>query len=449
MPYYDFALTGGDVLLGDGELRRLNVGVCDGRIETLTAAAIEAGTTLDVSGLTVLPGVVDQHYHCWWGYGFESHASSTRAAIKGGVTTVIEMPLDRPLTLTVEAWEAKQASVADQYHVDHAVIGGYLEEAPEELDAMADAGVVAYKLFTGLVAPPGMYPGSDDAAVLYTMRRAREHSVTVIVHCEDASIVDAETARLRDEGRNDPRAWDEARSWLAEVDAVQRVALIAEATGARTVIAHVPTPRSVEAVTAARARGADVWVETCPHQICLSQDDMALDTRLKWNPPTRDRAQVERLWEQLAAGEVHAIGSDHAPLPKIDGADIWDQNPGAGNVLETMLPVVATEALSRGVGLARVAELLCATPARLFGLYPRKGVIAVGSDADFAVVSTGAARTIRAAELEWHDEDGRWTPYEGRTVTVDPVYTVLRGKLVYAKGEVLGEPGDGELVLRG
>jgi allantoinase len=444
---HDMAIVGGTVLFGD-DVVPANVGVVDGRIATITDRPIAAAEELDAAGLTVLPGLVDQHYHSWWGYGFESHIVSTRAALRGGITTIVEMPLDTPLTLTVGALEAKESAVGGDYHVDHAVIGGYLREAPEEMEALARAGVVAFKIFTGLVAPEGMYPGSDGADILDALRRAAALDIPVIFHCEDAELVDAETSRLREAGATGPKAWDDARSWFAEVAAVQRVALLAEVTGARVVIAHVPTPRSIDVAQTARSHGARIWIETCPHQICLSMDDFRGDTRLKWNPPTRSRSQVEELWKHLSAGRIHSIGSDHAPLPKIAGGDIWEQNPGAGNVLQTMFPVVATEASRRGISLAHVVRMLSETPARLFGLYPRKGTIHIGSDADFAIVALGGTSTIHAEDLEFFDPTQRWTPYEGREVSAEVVYTVLRGQVVYEHGNVTGSPGDGRRIAR-
>jgi dihydroorotase-like cyclic amidohydrolase len=228
---------------------------------------------------------------------------------------------------------------------------------------------------------------------------------------------------------------------------VQRVALLAEVTGCRTVIAHVTAPESVAYVRDARARGADVWIETCPHYLCITLEDMAADTRLKWNPPSRSSQSVARLWELLVEGHVHTIGSDHAPLAKIPGADIWAQLPGAGNGLEGMLPLVATEAARRGIPLRQVADLLSTTPAKLFGLFPRKGTIAVGADADLCIVETNGARTIDAQEFEYHEQE-KWSPFDGHEITVFPVYTVLRGRVVFAEGAVTGEPGYGEQVTK-
>jgi len=445
MAQLDFALTGGNVVLPDGRLEPLNVGVLDGRIASITDQALDADETLDVGGLTVAPGLIDEHFHVFWGYGWETYQGATRAAAKGGITTVVDMPLDNPATLTVQRLQEKLAHVRSESYVDYALFGGFPGDDPDEVAALADAGIVALKLFTGGVAPPGMYPGADTGQILDAMRRAHAAGLVVVVHCENAELVDFETARLQAEGRSGAEAWDEARPWYSEVEAVQRVALVAEVTGCRTVIAHVTSHQSVEAVRDARSRGADVWVETCPHYLCLTTEDMAKDGRLKWNPPSRNPASVERLWELLRDGHVHTIGTDHAPLPKQPGADVWTQLPGAGNGLEPMLPVVATEAARRGIPLQRVVDLLSTTPARLFGLYPRKGTIAVGADADFAVLETNGRRKLDAQDLEYHDQE-KWSPYDGWEVTVYPVYTVLRGRVIAADGKVLGEPGGGEFI---
>ena len=447
MSPHDLALLGGRVLLADWSIDQLNVGVRDGTIITLAREPIDAERVLDVSGLMVVPGLVDEHFHAFRGYGWETHEVATRAAAKGGITSVVDMPLDKPATLTTALLDAKLEGISDECYVDYAMFGGYLDEQPDEIGALARAGVVALKLFTGGVAPPGMFPGADTGAILDCMRRAAAEGLTVVVHCENAEIVDHETARLRASGRTDPGAWDEARPWFSELEAVQRVALMAEVTGCRVVIAHVTAPQSVEFVQAARARGVDVWIETCPHYLCITIDEMARDTRLKWNPPSRDRASVERLWELVAGGAVHTIGSDHAPLAKIPGADIWEQLPGAGNGLETMLPIVATEALRRGIPLPRVIEMMSATPARLFGLSPRKGAIALGADADFAVLETSRSRTLDAGELEYYEQE-KWSPYDGREVSVYPVHTILRGKVIVENGVVTGDAGYGRQLTR-
>jgi dihydroorotase-like cyclic amidohydrolase len=177
---------------------------------------------------------------------------------------------------------------------------------------------------------------------------------------------------------------------------------------------------------------------------------MGRDIRLKWNPPSRSRAAVDELWAMLARGEVHTIGSDHAPLSKVQGADIWTQAPGGGNTVETMFEVVASEALeTRNLSLIDLVNVFSTTPAKVFGLYPRKGTIAIGSDADFVVTETAGSRRIDASELEYLDSSAAWSPYDGREVSVYPIYTIVRGTVVAERGRVLGSADHGELITGG
>jgi dihydroorotase-like cyclic amidohydrolase len=444
--HFDLVLANGDVVLPGGQ-RRLNVGVRSQRIASLSSDPLQGAEILDVSGLAVLPGLIDEHFHVWWGYDFETHLTGSRAAVRGGVTTVIEMPLDSPVTLTAEALETKLATAGSEYITDYAMYGGYLRESPDEMAAMHGAGVAAFKLFTGAVAPPGMYPGVTPGETYDAMQRAQSLHCPVVVHAESESIVEIESSRLQRAGRMDPGAWDEARPWFSELEAVQSVGLMSALTGCSTVIAHVPSPQVITAISGLRREGTPIWAESCTHQLCLAKEDMERDTRLKWNPPTRSRAAVDSMWSLLRAGDVHCIGSDHAPLPKIPDADIWTQNPGIGNGVETMFPVLATEALyTRDVPLTRLVDLFCTNPARIFGLYPRKGAITVGADADFTVVELNGQRTLDSSSLEWHDPDGSWSPYDGRELRVYPVYTILRGSVVYGEGEVTAQPGSGHYI---
>ena len=434
-----------------GEVVPCNIGVKNGKISTLSTEKLEVGVGREINceNKTIIPGLVDQHFHSWWGYGVETHEIATRAAAKGGVTTIVEMPLDKPATLTSTLLHEKLKKIGNQYHVDYAAIGGYIGEDPEEMHRMVEAGVVAIKIFTGDVAPPGMFQGTYDGELLDLMKRVKQDDVALMVHCENSGIVEIETSHVKAAGKQGPVAWHEARPPVAELEAVQRIATIAKATGARVIIVHISTPEAVDVITAARRDGVDIWAETLPHQLCLSLETNQNDARLKWNPPVRPKDAVDGLWKRFAAGEIHSIASDHAPLTKIRGADIWSQNPGAGNVLETMLPVVATEAIHlRGIGLARIVEAMCATPARLLGIYPRKGAIMVGSDADLVVLEMNGHRVIDENSLEFYDQNSKWSPYHNKEVKVYPVQTILRGQVIYDNGEITGRLGFGEYVTK-
>ena len=205
----------------------------DGRIAAIAAGGIEAERTLDATGLVVLPGLIDEHFHVFRGYPWETYENATRAAIKGGVTSVVDMPLDKPPTLTAERLREKLDAIAGACHVDYACFGGYLAEDPDEMARMAEAGASAFKLFTGGVAPPGMYPGVDDGQLLDALRRAAALGRPTTVHSENPDMVDFETARLQAEGRNDLGAWDDARPWFSETAAAQTVALAARAAPVR------------------------------------------------------------------------------------------------------------------------------------------------------------------------------------------------------------------------
>ncbi len=446
MASYDLSIVNADVVLPDGQPARVDLGVRDGRIAAIAAGGIEAERTLDATGLVVLPGLVDEHFHVFRGYPWETYENATRAAIKGGVTSVVDMPLDDPPTLTAARLRDKLDAIAGACHVDYACFGGYLDEDPDEMARMADAGASAFKLFTGGVAPPGMYPGVDDGQLLDALRRAAALGRTTTVHAENPAMVDFETARMQADGREDLGAWDDARPWFSEMAAAQTVALAAQVAGARTVIAHCSSPETVDAVQEARRRGADVWAETCHHYLCTTREACEGDLRRKWNPPTRRAASVDALWEQVRDGRIHAIGSDHAPLPKAADATVWTMPPGSGNGAELMFGVFATQALhERDVPLGRIAELMSAAPALLFGLAPRKGAIRIGADADLAIVETDGRRVLDAGDLEYHEQE-HWSPFDGMELRVFPVYTVLRGRIAFAEGEVLGAPGDGEFL---
>lgn len=443
----DLAIVNGEVVLPEGRIARLNIGTTDGRIVVLSSSAIEAGETIDATGLTVLPGLIDEHFHVFRNYGWETYEGATRAAIKGGLTSVVDMPLDNPPPLTADALKEKIAGISGSCHLDYALFGGYLDSNPDAMAEMDQAGASAFKLFTGGVAPPGMYPGVDDGQLLDALRRVARLGSRVTVHAENAFMVDFETCRLQKAGRSDMAAWDEARPWFSETAAAQTVALASQVSGARAVIAHVSSPQTVEAINDARRRGADVWAETCHHFLCRPEGDVLDDPRCKWNPPTRDAESVDWMWEQLREGKIHTVGSDHAPLEKDPEASVWDQKPGAGNGAELVFPVFATEAIhKREVGIDRVVDLMSTTPAQLFGLDDRKGAIAIGKDADFTIVETNGSRRLDAQELEYHAQE-KWSPFDGMELRVFPIYTVLRGKVVYADGEVIGVPGDGEFMV--
>ena len=321
MPAHDLAVVGGDVVLPGGASARVDIGVRDGRIAAIADGGIEAERTLDATGLVVLPGLIDEHFHVFRGYPWETYENATRAAVKGGVTSVVDMPLDKPPTLTAARLRDKLDAIAGSCHVDYACFGGYLAEDPDEMARMAEAGASALQALHRRRRAPRHVPGRRRRPA--ARRPAPRGGARA---ADDGPLREPGHGRLRDRphaGRG-PRRTSEPGTTRGPGSARRprrrRSRSRPRSAGARVVIAHVSSPETVDAIDDARRRGADVWAETCHHYLCTTREACAGDLRQKWNPPTRNAASVDRLWEHVREGRIHTVGSDHAPLPKADGA---------------------------------------------------------------------------------------------------------------------------------
>jgi allantoinase len=442
---FDLALTGGVVVTEHGA-EPLEIGVRDGRIAALAGAGADplaAAERIDCSGLHVLPGGVDPHVH----FGdqgqsaFEDFETGTRAAASGGITTVLDMPLNLPPTVDAATWIARRDAVAPRAVVDFGLWGGLVPGSIGDLEPMARAGAVAFKAF---LCDEVDWEAVSDADLYLGMQEAARLRRPVGVHCENGSIVAALRARLRGAGRTDLAAHAESRPEVAELEAIRRVVLLAGATGAAAQIVHISTGEGVDACRDARRAGADVGAEVTMHHLTLTAED-ALDhgTLAKCAPPLRSRRQVEALWERVLAGEVGNVGSDHSPATfeqKDAAREHWDVPNGITGV-QTLLPLLLSEGVHRrGLDLAAAARLAATGAARRFGLAPRKGAIRIGADADFAIVDLDAEWTLTADQLQYK---APWSPHEGTRIRGRVVRTVLRGTTVFADGEVVGAPGGG------
>jgi len=447
----DIAINDGLVVLGP-QARRASIGIRDGRISAIVDDPRDLRArdeVIDASGLVVLPGAIDPHCH-FWDPGFperENWQSGTSSAAAGGVTTVIEMPLADPPTVDGPTFRLKQARAAAQAVVDYALWGGII---PASLDGLAarlaemDAlGAVAYKAFMCWSAVE--YPPVDDGVLIATMRELAQHGQLLGLHAENDAIIKYSEARLKAQGKRDPQAYLASRPEIAEYEAIERALTLATHTGAPLYIVHMTLADGAALLARAKARGQRVWVETCPQYLVL--DTTALD-RLgpyaKCSPPIRTRANVERLWPAVLGGTIDTIGSDHAPFPaeqKDPGyADIWEAHNGLVGI-ETMVPLILSEGVNRrGMGLPRAAELLSTNAARIFNLYPRKGTIQVGSDADLALVDLQHEWTVEGARF--HSRN-KWSPYEGMHLTARVARTIVRGTTVYRGEGILAHPGYG------
>ncbi len=413
--------------------------------------AAASPATFDVGDLVVLPGGIDAHVHIndpgradWEGFD-----SATRAAAAGGVTTICDMPLNSsPVTTNAAALEAKIGVAAGRCWVDVALYAGLVPEnaSPNGLAWLDDRvfGVKAFLCDSGLDEFPAVSPAEVEAA-MPTIARA---GLPLLVHAEllkgsaplDASTPPARVARYRDYCASRPPA--------AETRAIEAMIECGRRTGCAVHIVHLAAAEALPLLAAARASGLALTVETCPHYLCLDQDQIADgDTRFKCAPPIRDAANRDGLWHGLAAGTIDIVASDHSPCPPAmkrlgdgDFARAW----GGISSLELGLPLTWSEACRRGFSIDDVVRWRSAAPARYLGLGGRKGEIAEGCDADLVVFDPDAEWIVRGERL-FHRHP--LTPYEGRRLVGRVRHTFLRGVEVFGNGRHPGPP-NGDVLRR-
>jgi allantoinase len=426
---------------------RGGIAVQEGRIAAIARdeALPAARVTIDAGGRHLLPGLVDAHVH-FREPGLtdrEDVLTGSRAAVRGGVTTVLDMPNTHPAVET-GALLAEKASLWERRAlVDFGLLAVITDRNGDRIEELARAGAAGYKIFLGPTT--GDLPCPDDGAMLEALRRAAAIGLPVAVHAENPAIVAAATARLKAAGRTDPRAHAEARPALAEAEAIRRMACFAAATGARLHVLHVSSAAGIAAVRTAKADGAAVRAETCPHYLTLTADDLdALGPAAKMNPPLREPADVEALWAAVRDGTVDWIATDHAPHTLADKtrAAIWDNASGASTV-QFLTPVMLEQVARGRLTLAELVRLTAEAPARAYGLFPRKGAVAVGSDADLVLVDLERRDEIRAGDME---NRVQLTPFEGVECRGWPVLTLVGGRVVAQDGAVVGEPGTGRFL---
>jgi allantoinase len=441
-------IRGGSVVLPTGQ-RPVDIAVKNGMISAIGSEVREEGESIDATGLVVLPGVVDAHVHFnepgradWEGWD-----AGTRGAAAGGVTTVLEMPLNaHPPTTTPDAFDAKLAVASQKALVDFGLWGGLVPDNLDNLPILHQRGVIGFKAFMSHSGVDDFHRVADGVLAIGLKATARLGAI-VGVHAESQEIIE----RLADEQRHtDCLSWCRARPPEAEVEAIQRllVCMRGAGKGVRAHVVHVSCAAGLAEVDAARGKGVSITAETCPHYLAFTEEDFErIGPPLKCAPPIRDAASRDALWAEVLAGRVDLIGSDHSPCPAADKQkgedDIWQAWGGVAGIQAT-LPVLLTDGLhARGLSLERIAHLTATAPAQLFGLYPRKGAIAVGADADFAIVDPAKRWTFGSNELQTRSGV---SAYLGRKFTGKVVGTIVRGTTVFMDGEVVGQPGWGQLV---
>jgi len=447
---YDLIIQGGTVVHPRGKYRA-DIAVTNGKI-ALIANEISPANAHDcivVNEGYILPGCIDSHMHLWEP-GLIADAdfkAGTLAAIAGGVTTIVDHPLTIPEVLNKEVFVQKVAIGERTSYTDFALHGGVGLDNLADLPGLWEAGCTAFKIF--MCDSGSKVAGLSTAEVLAAFRMIGKIGGTVLLHAENDEMLRYNRKQLEVAGRTDAMAFVEWRPPEVEVEAIHRALFLLQGTGARAVFLHTTVPEGVTLVHEARLSGMDVWVETCPHNLYLTHDHLKVQGPwVTFSPPVRDRARTDLLWEQLGKGLIQSMGSDHGPvdakLKKIGESNIWKGQfgiPGA----ETMVPLMLNAAAQKRITLERLTDILAETPAKLYGLYPRKGVIQVGSDADFTLVDMSQSYKLEARHMQ---TSCGWIPYEGWNVTGRITHTIIRGKVVMQMGKIAGKPGDGRFVKR-
>ena len=423
----DLAIKGGTVVSATAR-RRAHVYIADDIVVAVGAQELESRRVVDASGLLVLPGMVDSHVHLMdpGDTSREDFPTGSAAAAVAGVTTIIEHTHQHPVR-NFGDFVSKRAHLEGRSHVDYGLAAHVW---PEDIDALGElwsAGVAFFKIFTCTThGVPGLV-GDTLARALETIASC---DGIALVHAENEAMTDEAERHLRDQGRDDAGLLLEWRSREAELAAVGEVCRIVSDTGVNASIAHVSSPEVAELVARYRVGGTDIGAEACPQYFALREDEVHAQGALrKFTPPARARTDAEagRMWELLRSRAFTHVSTDHAPstLAQKD-AGIWDAPFGLPG-LDTTAPFLIDAALRGLIDIEDVVRLYSESPARRYGLYPRKGSLRPGSDADFVLVDPGGSWQVRDEEVI---SKAGWTPYRGRTWLGRVLASYLRGVLV-------------------
>ena len=434
---FDCLIRGGMVVRASG-VERLDIALEDGRIASVSPEiTAPARTTIDASGLHVFPGVLDAHVHfndpgrdAW-----EGVPTGSAALAAGGGTCFIDMPLNSsPPTLDADSFDRKLAACRGRAFADFALWGGLTPGNLDQMEALADRGVVGFKAF---MSSSGIddFLFCDDESLYKGMRIAARLGLPVAVHAENNGMTSALSGLARQKGRTSVRDYLDSRPIAAEAEAISRALSFAEDTGCALHVVHTSSARGVRLIRQAVAAGlCDATCETCPHYLLLSADDMErMGARAKCAPPLRSAEERELLVREVAAGSVDTIGSDHSPSPpdmkqSQDFFKVWGGISGAQTTLRALL--------SLSLPMPLVAAMVSDNVARRFRL-PGKGGILPGRDADFVLVDLSAAQAVSEAELL---DRHHLSPYVGRVLCGAVRRTILRGQTVYQDGAIRGKP---------
>jgi dihydropyrimidinase len=450
--YSGVVVTATDTYLAD-------VAIADGKIIAIGKDLPRDNTRklIDAAGKYVMPGGIDVHTHLDMPFGGTTSAddfeTGTRAALFGGTTTLIDFAIQykgQSLRHAFDTWMEKTSNKAVSDYAFHCIITDLADAQLEEVSALVREGVTSFKLF---MAYPGVFM-LDDATIFKVFRSAARQGALVCMHAENGGAIDVIVKQALAEGKTAPKYHALTRPTTAEAEATARAIALAEMAGAPVYIVHLSCNDALQKVREARDRGLPVYAETCPQYLYLSIENFDVPgfegAKYVFTPPLREKWHQEKLWEGLRQDHLQVVSTDHCPFcfkeQKELGKDDFTKIPNGGPGVEHRMSLIFSGGVASGrFSVNRFVELVSTTPAKLFGLYPRKGTIAVGSDADLVIFDPNRQHTISA---KTHHMRVDYSMFEGIKVTGMPDIVSSRGEVMIAADKFLGRPGRGQFLKR-
>ncbi|MBI2917030.1 MAG: dihydropyrimidinase [Chloroflexi bacterium] len=453
---YDILITGGTVVSPQAS-ETLDVAVQGGKVVALAKPGTlpdDAKRQVDAKGLYVLPGVIDPHVHSfsqWLGQKMPGFGVDSMAAACGGTTTIIDFTYPHEGMTLQKAIDDRRTEFQGNACVDFSL---HARPHPswdmlKEVDGAFAQGMPSFKIL--LHEREGEPP--EEALCYALMQQVAQRGGLVGIHAENASICKHFIQKLVSEGKTGTEWFTHSRPAVAEAESVNRMIFFAERTGCAIYFFHISAAASLELIAAAQARGLAVYCETCPHYLVFNDEVYSQADAIQFIrfPPIKSAADQAALWQGVQSGNINCIGTDHVPAylwykKQASEGKPFTEMPGGMGQIETTLQVMYTEAVASGkITVNRLVEMLCANPSRIFGLYPRKGTISVGSDADIVLYDPKPHRKLTSSDLHMGLD---YTVFEGRTVVGAPTMTIVRGEVAVERGKYVGTPGKGEFLKR-
>jgi dihydropyrimidinase len=436
-----------------------DLAIANGKIAAIgtNLPAQNATKILDASGKLVLPGGIDVHTHLDMPFGGTTSAddfeTGTRAAAFGGTTTLVDFAIQykgQPLRQAFDTWMSKAANKAACDYAFHCIVTDISGGQLSQMNDLVHEGVTSFKLF---MAYPGVFM-LDDGSIFKALQATSKNGGLICMHAENGSAIDVIVQQALAEGKKAPKYHALTRPTTAEAEAVGRAIALAEMAGAPIYIVHLSCNDALEKIREARDRGLPVYAETCPQYLYLSLENMDAPgfegAKYVFTPPLREKWHQEKLWNGLKHDHLQVVSTDHCPFcfkeQKEMGRDDFTKIPNGGPGVEHRMSLIYSGGVARGrFSVNRFVELVSTTPAKLFGLHPRKGTIAVGSDADLVIFDPKRKHTISA---KTHHMRVDYSMFEGIEVTGMPDIVLSRGRVVVEGDKFVGRAGGGEFLKR-